>query len=337
MDPVDDVDKELPTTIKLQDPCTEGRRIGKGLRIMEGENDMKKGKVAGLLALISTAFLICACGLLPKFTVHLPDRTVEIEIPGTGKILDKTDFDDYEVIRGSGDMVTVERVVNDFDRISVMGSGDITLTQGEKQSLVVTLDDNLLDYLQTEVESGTLVLGFDPEKARRKDLRPSESIHFEITVPDLSEIAIYGSADVKSKGLELDRFSMDIYGSGDIEVDQMRCSRVSMKVMGIGDIEIDDLEAQVLEVSIPGKGTVRLVGVVEEQDVDLPGFGHYRAGKLQSQFAYISIPGMGDATVWVTDKLYADILGSGDIEYFGDPQIYHTGLGSGDLIGIGNP
>jgi hypothetical protein len=304
---------------------------------LEGEKYMAKARMAGMLALISTAFLICACGLLPKFTVHLPDRTVEIEIPSTGKILDKTDFDDYEVIRGSGDMVTVERVVNDFDRISVMGSGDITITQGEKQSLVVTLDDNLLDYLQTEAESGTLILGFDPEKARRKDLRPSESIHFDIIVLDLSEIAIYGSADVNSKGLDLDRFSMDIYGSGDIQVDRMRCSQVSMNVMGVGDIQIDDLEARYLEVSIPGKGMVRLVGVVEEQEVDLPGFGTYFAGKLQSQTAYVSIPGRGDATVWATDKLYADILGSGDIEYFGDPQIYHSGLGSGDLKGMGNP
>ena len=298
---------------------------------------MTKAKMAGLLVLISTAFMICACGLLPKFTVHFPDRAVEIEIPGTGKILDKTDFDDYEVIRGSGDMVTIERVVNDFNRISVMGSGDITISQGEKQSLVVTMEDNLLDFLQTDVESGTLVLGFDPEKARRKDLRPSESTHFEITVPDLSEIAIYGSADVNSKGLELDRFSIDIYGSGDIQVGQMQCSRVSMNVMGIGDIQVDDLEAEYLDVSIPGKGTVRLVGVVEEQDVDLPGFGNYHAGKLQSQTAYVSIPGMGDAIVWVTDKLYADILGSGDIEYLGNPQVYHSGLGSGDLKGIGNP
>jgi hypothetical protein len=298
---------------------------------------MTKGKMAGLLALISTALMICACGLLPKFTVHLSDGAVEIEIPETGKVLDRTDFGDYELIRGSGDMVTVERAVNDFNRISVMGSGDITISQGEKQSLVVTLDDNLLEYLQTKVESGTLILGFDPERARRKDLRPSKPIEFEITLPDLSGIAIYGSADVKSKGLDLDRFSIDIYGSGDVQVDQMQCSRLSMNVMGVGDIQIDDLEAQYLEVSIPGKGTVRLVGLVEEQDVNLPGLGNYLAGKLQSQIAYVSIPGMGDATVWVTDELYADILGSGDIEYFGDPQVYHSGLGSGDLKGIGNP
>jgi hypothetical protein len=304
---------------------------------IKGETHMTKGRMAALLALVVTGLMICACGLLPKFTVHLSDGAVEIEIPETGKVLDKTDFGDYEVIRGSGDMVTVERVVGDFDRISVMGSGDITITQGEKQSLVVRIDDNLLEFLQTEVDGNKLILGFDPEKARRKDLRPSVPIGFEITVPDLSKIAIYGSADVKSKDLEFDRFSIDIYGSGDIQVEQMQCSRISMNVMGVGDIQIDDLEAEYLVVSIPGKGTVRLVGVVEEQDISLPGFGNYRAGKLQSRTAYVSIPGMGDATVWVTDELHSDILGSGDIEYFGDPHIYHSGLGSGDLKGIGNP
>ena len=45
---------------------------------------MAKGKMAGLLALISITLMVCACGLLPSFTVHLPDKTVEVEIPGIG-------------------------------------------------------------------------------------------------------------------------------------------------------------------------------------------------------------------------------------------------------------
>lgn len=284
---------------------------------------MTKARMAGLLALISIGLMICACGLLPRFTVHLPGRTVEVEIPDTGKILVRSDSDDQEVIRGSGDMVTVERVVKNFDRISIMGWGDITLTQGEKQSLVVTMDDNLIDYLQTKVETGTLVLGFDPDKAKHKDLRPSESIGFEIMVPDLSGIAIYGSADVKSERLDSDRFSIDIYGSGDVQVDLLLCSRISIRVMGVGDIEIDDLEADYLDVSILGKGTVKLAGEVVKQDVNLPGTGKYLAEKLQSRTADVRMPGMADAKIWVTDELYADITGGGELHYYGNPKIYH--------------
>ena len=297
---------------------------------------MTKVRMAGLLALISTAFLICACGLLPKFTVHLPGRTVEIEIPDTGKMLDETDFGDHEVIRGSGDMVTVDRVVKNFDRISITGLGEVNVEQGKDPSLSVTVDDNLLEYLQTEVENGTLILGFDPEKAKRKDLRPSDPVNFDITVPDLSGIAIYGSGDVKSEYLNLDRFSLEIYGSGDVRIDRMICAGLSINVLGLGDIEVDDLEADYLDVSILGKGTVELAGEVVEQDINLPGMGKYLAGKLQSQIADVRMPGMADAKIWVTDELYADITGGGELRYYGNPKIYHSGPNRGDLESLGN-
>jgi hypothetical protein len=296
---------------------------------------MMTGRTARMIALISVGVMLSACGLLPRFTVYLPDRTVEVEIPGTGKILDRVDFD-QEVINGSRDMVTLELEVEEFDRISIMGWGDITLKQGEGPMVLVTIDDNLLEYLQAEVENGQLVLGFDPEKSRDKDLRPSKPIRFEITLTDLSNLSIFGAADVKSEKLELDQFTIDVYGSGDIWVDRLICLQVSMNVSGVGDIEVEDLEADHLEVSIPGLGTVKLAGVVTEQRVKLPGSGRYLAANLQSKTADIRIPGVADAKIWVTDKLYADIAGSGDLQYYGNPKVFHTGMGSGDLEALGN-
>jgi hypothetical protein len=301
----------------------------------KGEKRMMTGRTARTIALISIGVMLCACGLLPRFTVHLPDRTFEVEIPGTGKIVDRIDFD-QDVIRGSRDMVTLELEVEEFDRISIMGAGDIALKQGEGPLLLVTIDDNLLDYLQAEVENGQLILGFDPEKSRNKDLRPSKPIRFEITLPTLSTLSIYGAADVKSEKLELDQFTIDIYGSGDVWVDRLLCPQVSINVLGVGDIVVEDLGADHLEVSIPGHGTVKLAGVVTEQRVKLPGAGRYLAANLQSKTTDIRMPGIADAKIWVTDKLYADITGLGDLQYYGNPQVFHTGMGSGDLESLGN-
>jgi hypothetical protein len=297
---------------------------------------MTKTRTGAVLALVVTGLMVCACGLLPRFTVHLPDRTVEVEIPNMGKILDRTDFGAHEVIRGSRDSITVELVVEEFDRISIMGSGEITLKQGESPLVVVTIDDNLLEYLQTEVEDGQLILGFDPGKATNKDLRPAKPIEFDITVLDLNNLAIYGSADVKSDRLELDQFTIDIFGSGDVRLDRMLCPQVSMNVLGVGDIQVEDLKADHLEVSIPGIGTVRLAGEVIKQDVNLPGTGNYLAENLQSKTANIRMPGMANAKIWVTDELYAEITGGGELKYNGNPKIYHSGLGRGDLDPLGN-
>jgi hypothetical protein len=278
---------------------------------------MRAGRIARTVALVSIGMMVCACGLLPKFTIHFPDKTVQVEIPDTGRILTITGLDQSEIIRGSGDRVTVNQEVLDFDQISVMGSGEIILNQDNEFSLSITADDNLIEYVQTKVENGTLALGYDPERARDKDLHPSKPIHFEITVPDLTGVSIYGSGDVFSNSLELDRFSIDIYGAG--------------------EVEIDDLRADSLSVSIPGKGTIRLSGEVTEQEIELPGQGNYMAKNLLSQVAYVGLSGMSDARIWVTDELYATIIGSGDIQYYGNPTVYHSGPGRGDLESLGNP
>jgi len=295
-----------------------------------------KARLARTIALLSMGAIVCACGLLPSFTVHFPDRTVQVEIPDTGGILRVTDFDDSEVIHGNGDRVTVYREISDFERISIMGLGDVKITQDKDYSLSITVENNLLEYIQTDIEEGTLILGYDPERARYKDLRPSKDISFEISVPYLSGIAIYGSADVQSEALEVDRFSIDVYGSGDFSVGNMTCQRMSIDVFGVGEIEIDDLMAETLSVSIPGKGTIKLAGEVNKQEIDLPGFGNYLARNLKSQTATVRIPGLGDAKIWVTDELYAEITGGGNIHYYGNPRIYHLGPG-GDLESLGNP
>jgi hypothetical protein len=298
---------------------------------------MRAGRIARTVALVSIGMMVCACGLLPKFTIHFPDKTVQVEIPDTGRILTITGLDQSEIIRGSGDRVTVNQEVLDFDQISVMGSGEIILNQDNEFSLSITADDNLIEYVQTKVENGTLALGYDPERARDKDLHPSKPIHFEITVPDLTGVSIYGSGDVFSNSLELDRFSIDIYGAGDFSVDWLRCQRMSIAVYGLGEVEIDDLRADSLSVSIPGKGTIWLSGEVTEQEIELPGQGNYMAKNLLSQVAYIGLSGMSDARIWVTDELYATIIGSGDIQYYGNPTVYHSGPGRGDLESLGNP
>ena len=40
-------------------------------------------------------------------------------------------------IRGSVDVVTEDRGVSDFDRVSLTGAGKVIVTQGEKESLTV--------------------------------------------------------------------------------------------------------------------------------------------------------------------------------------------------------
>ncbi len=50
-------------------------------------------------------------------------------------------------IQGSGDVITESRDVSGFDSVSLTGIGRVIITQGDKESLTIEADDNLLEYI----------------------------------------------------------------------------------------------------------------------------------------------------------------------------------------------
>ena len=81
-------------------------------------------------------------------------------------------FVGIRTIKGSGNVVTEERDVSGFDRVALSGFGEVIITQGDKESLTVETDDNLMRYIETKVRGGTLELGFTDDDIL---LRPSTS------------------------------------------------------------------------------------------------------------------------------------------------------------------
>jgi hypothetical protein len=55
---------------------------------------------------------------------------------------------------GSGVAATQARNVAAFNSVELAGSNNVVIRVGEKQSVVVRADDNLLDRVTTEVQSG---------------------------------------------------------------------------------------------------------------------------------------------------------------------------------------
>ncbi len=218
-------------------------------------------------------------------------------------------------IEGSGHVITETRGVSNFDRVSMGGSGELILTQGDNESLTVEADDNIMEYIKTEVEGRTLVLGLDSDG---RSISTTQPIRFTLMVKNLVGLDLAGSGRVDAGSIDTDRLDVDVSGSG--------------------TMEIDSLAAETLGVSISGSGRVELAtGEVEKQDIEMSGSGGFRAGKLRSQEVSIEISGSGSAVVWAQESLEVSISGSGDVEYYGRPRITQQVSGSGSIKSLGNP
>jgi hypothetical protein len=255
----------------------------------------------------------------------------EVKAPKVGVNVDRGN-----VIRGSGNVVTVDRAVNGFKRVSLTGVGDVIVKQGETESLTVEADDNLMAYVQAEVNNGTLVLGFSDE-VRQKDVKPSTTIKFHVTMQDVTDLALYGVGDIVASALDTERLGIALYGVGDIEVSALNSERLEIALYGVGDVNISSLTAKELRTTLNGTGNVNMAGQVVAQGVFLNGTGDVRAPKLQSQEATVEVNGTGNVSVWATEVLDVRIIGPSTVEYYGDPRVTKNISLVGRLVSRGNP
>ncbi|MEN8008312.1 MAG: head GIN domain-containing protein [Candidatus Krumholzibacteriota bacterium] len=154
-------------------------------------------------------------------------------------------------IKGSGDMETRTLDLKDFHAIDVGGAFDLDITLGDKQKVVMTIDDNLWDNLEAEVHGGTLEIGWD------KSCNPDGDCRVEIVVRKLDAMDIHGAADVGIRDFHGDSFSFDVSGAAELDMDGT-VDKLDISVSGAGDIDTRDLKAKVVKISVSGAGEAKV-------------------------------------------------------------------------------
>lgn len=208
-------------------------------------------------------------------------------------------------VKGSGNVVTEERPVAEFKTITLKGGGRVVLTQGQRHSIAIQTDDNIMSLIETEVQNEQLVISQGDY-----NLRPT-ILEFNISVTNLKGIAISGSGEVVGKS----RFvSEDFFA----------------KISGSGDMALE-LDVANLETKISGSGSMHLSGQTDRHEAKISGSGKINAFNMYTKDVALKISGSGDCKVTATEILDARISGSGDVFYKGQPRIISKISGSGSL------
>lgn len=187
-------------------------------------------------------------------------------------------------VRGSGTVVSEERDVSEFDRIALEGGGELSITVGDGESLLLSAEDNLLPLLTTEVRDGRL------ELSSSESISPTRPIVYTIEARELAGVSVTGSGDVVATGIECATFGLDVTGSGDVDLDG-RCDRLEVAIAGSGDLDGAELEVAEASISITGSGDV-VVNATDELMVRISGSGDVRY--LGDPATDVDISGAGD-------------------------------------------
>lgn len=213
------------------------------------------------------------------------------------------------VVKGSGEIRTEERDVSNFKKVNLSGVGSLIITQGEKESLVIEADDNIIPLIEAEVIGDELNIGFK----RGYNFIPASTLKFYLTAKDLDEITMSGA--------------------GNIYCNEFSTGELEFEISGAGNIDFK-INAESIVIISSGAGDITLEGSAGTQKITLSGAGKYNGAGLESKKCEISVSGAGSATVNVSEELDVDIGGVGNVNYMGKPAIKQNISGIGRIKNI---
>jgi len=203
-----------------------------------------------------------------------------------------------ESIRGSGLVVEETRSVSGISKVDLAMPGTLHISIGSSEELQIEAEDNLLEYIQTNVQGNTLRI----ETQRGINLQAPRPIEYYLTVAELEAVDISSSGDVEVKDLESESFSASISSSGNLLISNLVGDSLQVKISSSGDLDI-------------------LGGEVREQNIRLSSSGEYRARDLASTGVDVNLSSSGDATLRVSERLTGRLSSSGNLYYIGNPTL----------------
>jgi len=97
---------------------------------------------------------------------------------------------------GSGNVVETELDITGFDKIEAFDGFSVNITQGDTFSVVVSIDDNLVEHLSVVKKGDTLKL----DMASTKSFRNITTLKAEVTMPELTSVILNDGARATASG-----------------------------------------------------------------------------------------------------------------------------------------
>jgi hypothetical protein len=196
----------------------------------------------------------------------------------------ETDDDDSESkVTGSGHVTEVTREIGTPHAIELEGAYTAEITIGDKPSLRISADDNIIPLIETTTDDGTLTVSYDRKFSTKSGPKlfitvPSlDSLKLEtsnVTIAGLNggsfSLKIEGASDVRASGT-VEKASINIAGAGSVKFAKLDAADVSIDMAGAGKAEVTARET--LDVAIAGAGSVVYSGSPKTVNKRIAGFG----------------------------------------------------------------
>ncbi|MBX7106246.1 MAG: DUF2807 domain-containing protein [Gemmataceae bacterium] len=168
-------------------------------------------------------------------------------------------------ITGSGVAAKEVRPVSNVRTVFARNIGNVKITVGDKESLTVTGDANIVPLTVSTVDNGTLTVGLQDNTA----VSTKVPLEFTLTVKSLDAVKVSGAPTVSIQDLDAPKFDVNLSGAGSVKVSG-KSESLSLSLTGAGTVDAAGCEAQAVSITTTGAGRIS-VHAVKTLDVTATG------------------------------------------------------------------
>ncbi len=200
-------------------------------------------------------------------------------------------------LTGSGNVVTQEEAISDFDKVDISHSFVVDIKQGENFSVIIRVDDNLVEQLQVEKFGSTLKIGLKTGIS----IVSNATLEAEITMPELTGLDLSGASSATISGFKSTKnLTVDLSGASALR----------------GDIEAGDTSFD-----LSGSSNANLTGSGGNLTLDASGSSDVDLSDFPVADAEIDASGASTVTVNASGRLDVEASGASNVYYLGDPSM----------------
>lgn len=207
-------------------------------------------------------------------------------------------------IDGNSNVITEKRNINtEFSRVKVSSGIDLFIEQGDKVSLTVEADENLHDYIFTEVRGDQLKIYVDGNIRRAR----ARKVH--LTVKNIEELKATSGSDAVSKGI-------------------IKAEELEVETSSGADMRIE-VEAKHVTSNSSSGSNLKISGTAETHETSASSGSSLYAYSLKAKEVTASVSSGADISVHASESISARASSGGDIRYKGSPKKVNKKTSSG--------
>ncbi|MCT4614332.1 MAG: DUF2807 domain-containing protein [Marinifilaceae bacterium] len=207
---------------------------------------------------------------------------------------------------GNGNVISQKREISNFENIRASAGLNVYLKQGDKEELSVEADENIIDLIETKVESNTLILSV------KNRIRKSTKRDIYVTIKNLESLKISSGVDLKS-------------------LDYLKLGDISIAVSSGADLDLK-LDAKSTNIKVSSGADADIKGSTESLIATTSSGSDLNCMEFESKTVEAKASSGSDIYVYVTESITARASSGADIKYKGAPKEKNIHKSSGGSI-----